>query len=78
MKSASMELDPPFTELIPAIPIADQDVMLSVSSPSDTKVETQDDELPPVYQFPIVRTVIASFYEAGRHPALPFPDSMDD
>lgn len=36
-----------------------------------------DDELPAVYQSPIVRTVNTTFYDAGRHLPLPFPDSDD-
>ena len=36
-----------------------------------------DDELPPVYQFPIVRTVRVRFIEIGRLQPLPFPESDD-
>lgn len=35
------------------------------------------DDLPPVYQFPVVGTVQATFVEAGRHDPLPFPDQDD-
>ena len=37
--------------------------------------EEPSDELPAVYQAPIVRTVSTTFYHAGRHLPLPFPDS---
>jgi len=39
--------------------------------------EEPSDELPAVYQSPIVRTVDTTFYDAGRHQPLPFPDSDD-
>jgi hypothetical protein len=39
--------------------------------------EQPSDDLPAVYQFPIVRTVITTFYDAGHHQPLPFPDSDD-
>ena len=39
--------------------------------------ELPTDELPAVYQSPIVRTVSTTFYDAGRHQPLPFPDSDD-
>jgi hypothetical protein len=39
--------------------------------------EEPSDELPAVYQAPIVRTVSTTFYDAGRHQPLPFPDSDD-
>ena len=35
------------------------------------------DELPAVYQPPIVRTVITQFHDSGPHQPLPFPDSDD-
>lgn len=38
---------------------------------------TEHDELPPVYQSPIVRTVSVTFHYTGRHPPLPFPDSNE-
>jgi hypothetical protein len=38
---------------------------------------TEHDELPPVCQPPVVRTVSAAFHYVGRHPPLPFPDSDD-
>ena len=39
--------------------------------------EEEEDELPPVKEFPIVQTVMTRFYEAGRLMPLPFPDSDD-
>jgi hypothetical protein len=39
--------------------------------------EEPSDELPAVYQPPIVRTVSTTFYDAGRHQPLPFPESDD-
>jgi len=39
--------------------------------------EEPSDELPAVYQSPIVRTVSTTFYDDGRHQPLPFPD-LDD
>lgn len=39
--------------------------------------ESPTDELPAVYQSPIVRTVSTTFYDAGRHQPLPFPDSEE-
>jgi len=35
------------------------------------------EELSPVYQFPIARTVATNFLEVGRQSPLPFPDSDD-
>ena len=37
--------------------------------------ERSSDDLPPVYQSPIVRTVATRFYDDGPHLPLPFPDS---
>jgi hypothetical protein len=39
--------------------------------------EESRDELPAVYQAPIVRTIRTTFYDAGQHQPLPFPDSDD-
>ena len=39
--------------------------------------EDDDDLLPPVFQFPIVATVRATFVEAGRLEPLMFPE-VDD
>jgi hypothetical protein len=35
------------------------------------------ENMPPVFQFPVVATVQARFYKAGRHEPLPFPESDD-
>jgi hypothetical protein len=35
------------------------------------------EEMPPVFEFPVVSTVLATFYEAGRHDPLPFPEDDD-
>ncbi len=47
------------------------------SQSADTDLLIGSEDLPPVYQFPVVRTVKTVFYEAGRLQPLPFPDSDD-
>ena len=58
------------------VPVAVVPIVPSVDSPPIVERDAED-ELPPVYQFPIVRTVSTKFFDAGRHQPLPFPDSDD-
>lgn len=55
--------------VVPVIPTVDSTPIVD----RDTEDETAD-ELPAVYQFPIVRTVPTKFFDAGRYQPLPFPD----
>lgn len=58
------------------VPVAAVPVVPSIDSTPIVERDEQD-ELPPVYQFPIVRTVPTKFFDAGRHQPLRFPDSDD-
>ena len=56
---------------------AKQDILKDIAREESHDERPDDDELPPVYQFPIVRVIQTQFYNAGRHPPLPFPDTDD-
>jgi hypothetical protein len=56
-------------------------VSLPALSPNKSVVaprqEDLAEDLPPVFQFPVIATVQATFREAGRHQPLPFPEEDD-
>lgn len=57
---------------------AGHDILEEIAREEESHDELpDDDELPPVYQFPIIGVVKVRFYYDGIHQPMPFPETDD-